>query len=61
MQKTETGHRPAGESRLHGLGGVFTVEQTGIAEEMGMNEHEEHKQTEAGADPRYQMFGHWTR
>jgi len=32
---------------------VFTVEQTGIAEEMDMNEHEEDKQTEAGADPRY--------
>ena len=58
MQKAETGHRSAGKSRLHGLGSVFTMEQTGIAEEMDMNEHEEDKQTQADIDPRHQMSGH---
>jgi hypothetical protein len=43
MQETETAHRSAGENRLHGLSGVFTVKKTGIAEEMDRNEHEEDK------------------
>jgi hypothetical protein len=59
MQKAETGHRSAGESRLHGLGGVFTVEHTGIAEEMDLNEQEEDEQTQADADPGEHLSGHW--
>ena len=52
MQEAKTGHRSAGESRLHGLGRVFAVKQAGVTEEMDLNEREEDKHTQADADPR---------
>jgi hypothetical protein len=52
MQKAETGHRSAGQGRLHGLSIMFPVEQAGVAEVMDLNEREEDKHTEADADPR---------
>jgi hypothetical protein len=58
MQKAETAHRSAGESRLHGLGGVFAMEQTGITEKMDLNKQEENEQSQADANPGEHVSGH---
>jgi hypothetical protein len=50
VEKAEAGHRPAGNGVLEGLGRVFPMDETGVAQEVDMDERQQEEQAEASAE-----------
>ena len=50
VEKAEAGHRPAGNGVLEGLRRVFPMDETGVAQEMDMDERQKEEQAEASAE-----------
>ncbi len=58
VEKAETGQRPAGECGLERLGRVFPMGETGVAQEMDVDERQQDKQAEASAELFPKAHGH---
>jgi hypothetical protein len=50
VEKAETSHHPGGQGRSQRMGGMFTVNQAGIAQKMNVNKGHNEQQAEAAAD-----------